>query len=113
MFLDIPLSDILFFAAVLTGGAVVAGFIAGLFGVGGGIVMVPILTELFGLGLRGSDPIHAQHIAVGTSLAINTVVDLRQCRRHAPSPTCPISAPSPTYEPSPTCQCDPYRTPDP
>ena len=82
MFLDIPLSDILFFAAVLTGGAVVAGFIAGLFGVGGGIVMVPILTELFGLGLRGSDPIHAQHIAVGTSLAIIIPTSLVSARTH-------------------------------
>ncbi len=82
MFLDIPLSDILLFAAVLTGGAVVAGFIAGLFGVGGGIVMVPILTELFGLGLRGSDPIHAQHIAVGTSLAIIIPTSLVSARTH-------------------------------
>ncbi len=82
MFLDIPIADVLFFAAVLTGGAVVAGFIAGLFGVGGGIVMVPILTELFGLGLRGSDPIHAQHLAVGTSLAIIIPTSLVSAQTH-------------------------------
>ena len=38
-----------------------AGIAGGLFGVGGGIILVPLLTAFFGLG---------QHAAHGTSLAV-------------------------------------------
>jgi len=40
---------------------IVAGFLAGTFGIGGGVVMVPSLVFLFGL---------SQHQAQGTSLAV-------------------------------------------
>ena len=82
MILGISIADFLMFAGVMAGGAVLAGFIAGLFGVGGGVVMVPILTELFALGLGGSSDVHAQHLAVGTSLAIIIPTSLLSARTH-------------------------------
>lgn len=47
---------------------VAAGILAGLLGVGGGIIVVPALTLLFSNGLFSSDLV--MHMAVGTSLAI-------------------------------------------
>ncbi|PMR73000.1 sulfite exporter TauE/SafE family protein [Billgrantia endophytica] len=44
-----------------------AGTMAGLFGVGGGLVIVPALV--FAFGLQGVDPAVTMHLAVGTSLA--------------------------------------------
>ncbi|MEO5339213.1 MAG: sulfite exporter TauE/SafE family protein [Magnetococcus sp. MYC-9] len=54
------------FAGFLTTG-LVAGVIAGLFGVGGGIVIVPALLFLF--HLDGINPVISMQLAVGTSLA--------------------------------------------
>ncbi len=58
------------FAAILASylalGAV-AGTMAGLFGVGGGIIIVPVLV--FAFGLQGISPEITMHLAVGTSLA--------------------------------------------
>ena len=45
----------------------VAGIIAGLLGVGGGLVIVPILAICF--PLQGIEPTHVMHLALGTSLA--------------------------------------------
>ena len=87
MILGISIAEFMAFAAVMAGGAVLAGFIAGLFGVGGGVVMVPILTELFALGLGGSSDIHAQHLAVGTSLAIIIPTSIQSARTHYASGT--------------------------
>ncbi|BAZ92862.1 putative permease [Thiohalobacter thiocyanaticus] len=44
-----------------------AGLLAGLFGLGGGLVMVPALLWIF--DLQGFAPAHLMHLAVGTSLA--------------------------------------------
>ena len=44
-----------------------AGVLAGLFGVGGGIIIVPVLV--FSFTLQGFDPQVLTHLAVGTSLA--------------------------------------------
>jgi uncharacterized membrane protein YfcA len=50
---------------LVTGG--VAGLLAGLLGIGGGLVIVPALAFLFaGHGIAGA---HLMHLAVGTSLA--------------------------------------------
>ena len=46
---------------------VVGGLVAGMLGVGGGIVVVPILYHV--LAALGVDPSVRMHIAVGTSLA--------------------------------------------
>ena len=53
----------LFFSLV----GITAGFIAGLFGIGGGVVIVPAL--LFAFAQQGMDPAVMTHMAIGTSLA--------------------------------------------
>lgn len=46
---------------------VIAGLLAGLLGIGGGLVIVPILVYMF--NLQGFPAEHIMHIALGTSLA--------------------------------------------
>ena len=53
-----------------------AGVLAGLFGVGGGIIIVPVLVLSF--TAQGIDPAVLTHLAVGTSLA--TIVLPRSTR---------------------------------
>jgi len=65
--------------ALLTGG-IVAGLLAGLFGIGGGAVLVPILFELFTL-LGVPDEIR-MHLAVGTSLAVIAPTSIRSFAEH-------------------------------
>jgi uncharacterized protein len=47
MFLGIPFSELIMTVAILIGCGVVAGFLAGLLGVGGGIIFVPCFTVIF------------------------------------------------------------------
>ncbi|PWG64882.1 sulfite exporter TauE/SafE family protein [Spiribacter halobius] len=65
-------------ALVLTG--VVAGVLAGLLGVGGGIVIVPVLYHLF--TLLELDPAVRMHLAVGTSLATIIPTSIISARAH-------------------------------
>ena len=48
--------------------AVPVGFVAGLFGIGGGLITVPFLYYIF--GKHGIDQAYLMHLAVGTSFAI-------------------------------------------
>lgn len=57
-----------------------AGLIAGLFGIGGGVVMVPALFFAFGALGYGDTAMHA---AVGTSLAVIVATSLRSVSAHA------------------------------
>jgi len=58
----------------------VAGLIAGLFGVGGGLVIVPVLLWTF--TAQGFDPTHLTHLAVGTSLATIIVTSISSVHAH-------------------------------
>ena len=60
--------QILFFLLIMSVTAVVAGFFAGFFGIGGGIITVPCLFYIF--GAIGIDKSFIMHLAVGTSFAI-------------------------------------------
>ena len=48
--------------------AIPVGFVAGLFGIGGGLITVPFLYFIF--GSLEIDPQYVMHLAVGTSFAI-------------------------------------------
>jgi uncharacterized membrane protein YfcA len=54
-------------AALVIAGAAI-GFLAGLFGIGGGAISVPVFFEIF--GILGYGPDVAMPLAVGTSLAV-------------------------------------------
>ena len=60
-------ADFLWLALSLLGSGLVAGLTAGLLGVGGGIVVVPVLFHVF--GFLGVDETVRMQMAVGTSLA--------------------------------------------
>ena len=66
--------------ALLAAGAA-AGFAGGLFGIGGGFVVVPALVLI--LPLLGTAPDQLTHVAVGTSLATIIFTSLRSVRSHA------------------------------
>jgi len=66
-------------AAMLATGCV-AGVLAGLFGIGGGIVMVPVLESA--LGVLGVDPAIRMHVAVATSLATIIPTSISSARAH-------------------------------
>ena len=57
-----------------------AGTLAGLFGIGGGLVIVPVL--IFSFGLQGISGEIAAHLAVGTSLATIVFTSISSVRSH-------------------------------
>ncbi len=61
-------NQILFFLIIMTVTAIFAGFFAGFFGIGGGIITVPCLFYIF--ETVGIDNAFIMHLAVGTSFAI-------------------------------------------
>ena len=65
----------------MLGAGLLAGFAAGLFGIGGGFVVVPALFVV--LPMLGSDAAHLAHAAIGTSLATIVVTSLRSVQAHA------------------------------
>lgn len=67
-------------AAALLATGLVAGVLAGLLGVGGGIVIVPVLYHLF--TLLGVDESVRMHVAVGTSLATIVPTSILSSRAH-------------------------------
>lgn len=67
--------------ASLLGAGVVAGFAAGLFGIGGGFVVVPALFAV--LPMLGAGEAELAHVAIGTSLATIVVTSLRSVQAHA------------------------------
>jgi uncharacterized membrane protein YfcA len=80
MIFGIPVSELSMLAlAVIVAGAI-TGVLAGLFGIGGGAVIVPVLYEVFGV-LGVSDDIRLQ-LCVGTSLAIIVPTNIRSFLAH-------------------------------
>jgi hypothetical protein len=55
--------------AVLLAAGCLSGFLAGLFGVGGGIILVPVLLYVF-TGMLDITDVVATHLALGTSLLV-------------------------------------------
>jgi len=64
----IPLGELALLVAAVAGGGVVSGLMAGLFGIGGGAVIVPVLYEVFRV-LGVPEDIRMQ-LCIGTSFAV-------------------------------------------
>lgn len=58
----------------------VAGFFAGLLGVGGGAIMVPVLALMF--AAQGFPDTHLMHLALGTSMAAIVFTSISSLRAH-------------------------------
>jgi uncharacterized membrane protein YfcA len=58
----------------------VAGFFAGLLGVGGGAIMVPVLALMF--SAQGFPEAHLMHLALGTSMAAIVFTSISSLRAH-------------------------------
>ena len=61
-------NQIIFIVTLMAASAIVVGFMAGFFGIGGGLIMVPILFYLF--SFAGVEKAFVMHVAIGTSFSI-------------------------------------------
>ena len=61
-------NQIIFFIVIMAISAIPVGFMAGLLGIGGGLITVPVLFYIF--HTIGLDQTYIMHLAVGTSFAI-------------------------------------------
>jgi uncharacterized membrane protein YfcA len=68
-------------ALAMLAAGLVAGFAAGIFGIGGGFVVVPALMLV--LPLLGGDKHQLAHVAIGTSAATIILTSIRSLRSHA------------------------------
>jgi uncharacterized membrane protein YfcA len=78
--LGLPAGELAMFAGMIVAGGVATGLLAGLFGVGGGAVIVPVLYEVFRL-MDVPESVRMQ-LSVGTSLAIIIPTSIRSFRAH-------------------------------
>ena len=61
-------NQIIYFILIMAIAAIPVGFVAGLFGIGGGLITVPFLFYIY--GKIGLDQTFIMHLAVGTSFSI-------------------------------------------
>lgn len=72
----------LLIASMLVAG-LFAGFVAGMFGIGGGFVVVPALAAVLTVLPHEGGNEHIMHVAIGTSLATIFFTSLRSVQAHA------------------------------
>ena len=73
-------TDLVILAVILLASGAVTGVLAGVFGVGGGALMVPVLYEAF--GFLGYAEAVRMPMAVGTSLAVIIPTSIKSYRGH-------------------------------
>lgn len=78
--MDYGVIQLLQMVAILLAAGLAAGFVAGLFGIGGGFVVVPALLLVF--AAFGFPPEVSTHLAIGTSLTTIIVTSLRSVQAH-------------------------------
>jgi uncharacterized membrane protein YfcA len=76
----ISINELLLLAALIIAGGIVTGLLAGLFGIGGGGIIVPVLYEIFRV-LGVPEDVRMQ-LCVGTSLAIIVPTNVRSYLVH-------------------------------
>ena len=80
MILGVPFSEFAWLATAVIVGGVLSGFLAGLFGIGGGAIIVPVLYEVFRV-IGVPDDVRMQ-LCIGTSLAIIVPTTIRSYYAH-------------------------------
>jgi uncharacterized protein len=80
MFLGVGLHEIIYLALAIVVGGVITGLLAGLFGIGGGSVIVPVLYEVF-RAIGVPEEVRMQ-LCVGTSIAIIAPTAVRSYLTH-------------------------------
>src|SRR6266480_1068608 len=80
MILGIPIGELAWLALAIIAGGVVTGILAGLFGIGGGALVVPVLYEVF-RALDVPEEVRFQ-LCVGTSTAIIAPTNVRSFLTH-------------------------------
>jgi uncharacterized protein len=80
MLLGYPIGEIAWLVSLIIAGGVVTGILAGLFGIGGGAIIVPVLYEVF--GVLGVPADVRMQLCVGTSLAIIVPTTVRSYLGH-------------------------------
>ena len=78
--LEYNIAELAQLVGVLMAAGLIAGFVAGLFGIGGGFVVVPALLVVF--TFFGVDQDVLTHVAIGTSLATIIVTSSRSVYAH-------------------------------
>jgi len=78
--MGVPAGELVGLAAAVMAAGIVTGILAGLFGIGGGAVIVPVLFEVFRV-LGVPEEVRMQ-LCIGTSLAIILPTTLRSYRAH-------------------------------
>lgn len=76
----LPLADFVGFIVALAAAGLITGLLAGLFGVGGGAVIVPVLYQVF-TSLDVPEAVR-MHLCVGSSLAIIIPTSIQSYRTH-------------------------------
>jgi uncharacterized membrane protein YfcA len=80
MILGVPIGDLVLLALAIVVGGIVTGILAGLFGIGGGALIVPVLYEVFRV-LGVPEEVRFQ-LCVGTSIAIIVPTNIRSFLIH-------------------------------
>ena len=80
MVLGYPIGELIWLALLILAGGVVTGVLAGLFGIGGGGIIVPVLYEVFGV-IQVPEALRMQ-LCIGTSLAIIVPTTVRSYLGH-------------------------------
>ena len=80
MLLGYPIGEIVLLALSIAGAGILVGILAGLFGIGGGAVIVPVLYEVF-RALGVPEDVRMQ-VCIGTSLAIIVPTTVRSYIAH-------------------------------
>src|SRR5207244_13170741 len=80
MALGVPLSELVLLASLIILAGLVTGILAGLFGIGGGALIVPVLYEVFRV-LGVPEEVRFQ-LCIGTSIAIIVPTNIRSFLIH-------------------------------
>ena len=75
-----PIADLVLFAIALAAAGVVSGLLAGIFGIGGGAILVPVFYQVFGY-LDVPEAVR-MHLSIGTSIAIIVPTSIRSFTSH-------------------------------